>query len=296
MDLRQMRYFLAVAEEGHFGRAAQRLNIVQPALSMQIKSLEEEIGGALFLRTSRKVELTDAGRLFRTEAVLAVAQAERAKTLVQRSLRGETGRVRIGFAGNAVFTGKLLADMKTFSAAYPQVELELREMAPQLQGEAIMAGKIDVGYCPEMGFDFDAQLTAVRVDEWPMIIAMAADHPLAAELFLTADMIAEQPLVVYATEGATDAGQLAQLRLALGAEPNISHRVSSTLSVLILAAAGQGLALVPATFEQVPLPGLLYKPLQNFNLRATMTVLQRKQESTGAVQAWLALSCQDPRR
>ncbi|WP_459176109.1 LysR substrate-binding domain-containing protein [Ewingella americana] len=293
MDLRQMRYFLTVAEEGHFGRAAQRLNIVQPALSMQIKSLEEEIGGSLFLRTSRKVELTEAGRLFRREAGLAVAQAERAKTLVQRSLRGETGRVRIGFAGNAVFTGKLLADMRTFSAAYPQVELELREMGPQLQGQAIMAGEIDVGYCPEMGFDVDDQLSAERVGDWPMMIAMASDHPLAAQPFLTTGMIAAEPLVVYATEGAADAGQLAQLRQALGAEPNISHRVSSTLSVLILAAAGQGLAMVPATFEQVPLPGLLYKPLHDFNLRANMTILQRKQESTGAVLAWLALSRPD---
>ncbi len=290
MDLRQMRYFLTVAEEGHFGRAAQRLNIVQPALSMQIKSLEEEIGGALFLRTSRKVELTEAGRLFRAEAELAVAQAERAKTVVQRSLRGETGRVRVGFAGNAVFTGKLLADMRAFRAAYPHVELELREMAPQLQGEAIMAGKIDVGYCPEMGFDVDDQLSAERVGDWPMIIAMASDHPLAAQPFLTPGMIASEPLVVYATEGAADAGQLAQLRQALGAEPNISHRVSSTLSVLILAAAGQGLAMVPATFEQVPLPGLLYKPLRDFNLRANMTILKRQQETTGAVLAWLALS------
>ncbi len=290
MDLRQMRYFLTVAEEGHFGRAAQRLNIVQPALSMQIKSLEEEIGGALFLRTSRKVELTEAGRLFRAEAELAVAQAERAKTVVQRSLRGETGRVRIGFAGNAVFTGKLLADMRAFSAVYPHVELELREMAPQLQGEAIMAGKIDVGYCPEMGFDVDDQLSAERVGDWPMIIAMASDHPLAPHAFLTPGMIAAEPLVVYATDGAADAGQLAQLRQVLGAEPNISHRVSSTLSVLILAAAGQGIAMVPATFEQVPLPGLLYRPLRDFNLRANMTILQRKHESTGAVLAWLALS------
>src|SRR5471032_404690 len=131
MDLRQMRYFLTVVEEAHFGRAAQRLNIVQPALSMQIKALEEEVGGVLFLRTTRKVELTEAGELFRAEAQLAVAQAERAKSVVQRALRGEIGKVRIGFAGNAVFTGKLLEDMRAFSAAYPQVAIELQELAPQ---------------------------------------------------------------------------------------------------------------------------------------------------------------------
>lgn len=288
MDLRQMRYFLTVVEEAHFGRAAQRLNIVQPALSMQIKALEEEVGGVLFLRTTRKVELTEAGKLFRTEAELAVAQAERAKSVVQRALRGETGKVRIGFAGNAVFTGKLLADMRTFNAAYPQVEIELQELAPQWQSEAILAGKIDIGYCPKMGIEFDSQLSSELIGDWPMVIALAKDHPLAGAELLTREMIANEPLIVYST-GKADGGQVAQLERALGSPPRIAHQVSSTLSVLMLAAAGQGIALVPSTFEQVPLPGLIYKPLENFSLRANMILLHRKQESTGSVKAWLAL-------
>ena len=289
MDLRQMRYFLTVVEEAHFGRAAQRLNIVQPALSMQIKALEEEVGGVLFLRTTRKVELTEAGKLFRAEAELAVAQAERAKSVVQRALRGETGKVRIGFAGNAVFTGKLLADMRAFAAAYPQVEIELQELAPQWQSEAILAGKIDVGYCPAMGIEFDSQLSTELIGDWPMIIAMAKEHPLASVELLTREMIANEPLIVYSTGKAND-GQLAQLERALGSPPCIAHQVSSTLSVLMLAAAGQGIALVPSTFEQVPLPGLLYKPLDNFSLRANMILLHRTQETTGSVKAWLALT------
>ena len=97
MDLRHLRYFLAVAEEGHFGRAAQRLHIVQSALSMQIRSLEEELGGPLFLRTSRRVELTEAGALLRAEAQRTLDQAAHAQQVVQRSLRGEMGTVRIGF-------------------------------------------------------------------------------------------------------------------------------------------------------------------------------------------------------
>ncbi len=289
MDLRQMRYFLTVVEEAHFGRAAQRLNIVQPALSMQIKALEEEVDGVLFLRTTRKVELTEAGKLFRAEAELAVAQAERAKSVVQRALRGETGKVRIGFAGNAVFTGKLLADMRAFTAAYPQVEIELQELAPQWQSEAILAGKIDVGYCPAMGIEFDSQLSTELIGDWPMIIALAKDHPLAGLELLTRQMIAKEPLIVYSTGKAND-GQLAQLERALGSPPCIAHQVSSTLSVLMLAAAGQGIALVPSTFEQVPLPGLLYKPLDNFSLRANMILLHRTQETTGSVKAWLALT------
>jgi DNA-binding transcriptional LysR family regulator len=289
MDLRQMRYFLTVVEEAHFGRAAQRLNIVQPALSMQIKALEEEVGGVLFLRTTRKVELTEAGELFRAEAQLAIAQAERAKSVVQRALRGETGKVRIGFAGNAVFTGKLLADMRAFNAAYPQVEIELQELAPQWQSEAILAGKIDLGYCPAMGIEFDSQLSSELIGDWPMVIAMAKDHPLADAEILTRQMIAKEPLIVYST-GKADGGQLAQLEKALGSAPRVAHQVSSTLSVLMLAAAGQGIALVPSTFEQVPLPGLIYKPLDSFSLRANMILLYRAQETTGSVKAWLALT------
>lgn len=299
MDLRQMRYFLTVVEEAHFGRAAQRLNIVQPALSMQIKALEEEVGGVLFLRTTRKVELTEAGKLFRAEAELAIAQAERAKNVVQRALRGETGKVRIGFAGNAVFTGKLLADMRAFNAAYPHVEIELQEMAPQWQSEAIMAGKIDVGYCPEMGIEFDSQLSTELIGDWPMMIAMAKEHRLADNAVLTRQMIAKEPLIIYSAGNGfsdkiatrkIDSGQLAQLERALGCAPRIAHQVSSTLSVLMLAAAGQGIALVPSTFEKVPLPGLLYKPLENFSLRGNMILLHRAQETTGSVKAWLAVS------
>ena len=98
MDLRQLRYFLAVAQEGHFGRAANRLNIVQPALSMQIRALEESLGAQLFKRTSRRVELTEAGALFRIEAERTIAQAEHAKLVVQRAARGELGSIRIGRA------------------------------------------------------------------------------------------------------------------------------------------------------------------------------------------------------
>lgn len=293
MDLRHLRYFLAVAEEGHFGRAAQRLNIVQPALSMQIKALEEEMGGALFLRTSRSVELTEAGRLFRIEAELAVAQAERTKTVVQQALRGETGQVRIGFAGNAVFTGKLVADIRAFSLAYPQVKLELYEMAPQRQGEAILAGKIDLGYYPDLGVVFDSQLIMEKVADWPMVVAIAADHPLANQSFLTRKMLKNQPIIIYSQQ-TSDAGHLARLRQAFGYEPNVVHQVSSTLSVLVLAAAGQGIALVPSTFEHVPLPNLLYKPLQGFALRANMMLLQRRAETTGSVLAWLAVSRNQP--
>ena len=125
MDLRHLRYFLAVAEDGHFGRAAERLHIVQPALSMQIRALETELGATLFERTSRRVLLTEAGTLFRAEAERTLQQAARAKDVAQRAGRGEVGSVRIGFVGNAAAAGKLASDVSSFKLAYPQVDLEL---------------------------------------------------------------------------------------------------------------------------------------------------------------------------
>ena len=143
MDLRHLRYFVAVAETGHFGRAAQQLHIVQPALSMQIRALEEEIGGPLLVRTSRRVELTEAGELLLVEARRTLMQAERTKTIVQRSLRGDIGSVKVAFAGNAVMTGLLMDALRVFRLRYPEAQLELHEMAPHLQGEAILTGQVD---------------------------------------------------------------------------------------------------------------------------------------------------------
>jgi len=180
MDLRHLRYFLAVAEEGHFGRAAQRLHIVQPALSMQIKALEEELGGPLFVRTSRKVELTEAGLLLQTEARRTLEQAEHTRLTVQRSIRGETGHVRVGFAGNAVFSGRLTNDLRAFRRTYPDADLVVSEVAPLLQADAIMAGQLDVGYTPNHGKIHDPALMAEQVGIWHRQVAMADDHPLAS--------------------------------------------------------------------------------------------------------------------
>ena len=121
MDLRHLRYFLAVAKEGHFGRAAERLHIVQPALSMQVRALETELGVTLFERTSRRVLLTEAGALFRVEAERTVQQAARAKDVAQRAGRGEVGSVRIGFVASAAFAGKVAADLSALRLRYPAV-------------------------------------------------------------------------------------------------------------------------------------------------------------------------------
>lgn len=289
MDLRHLRYFLAVAEEGHFGRAAQRLHIVQPALSMQIKALEEELGGPLFVRTSRKVELTEAGLLLQTEARRTLEQAEHTRLTVQRSIRGETGHVRVGFAGNAVFSGRLTNDLRAFRRTYPDADLVVSEVAPLLQADAILAGQLDVGYTPDHSKVHDSALMAEEVGLWHRQVAMADDHPLASQAALTIAMLVEEPLIFYDTHGA-DEPLYTALTTIMGHAPRIAHCTASTLSVLALAAAGQGLALVPDPLKHVSIPGLVYRPLDAPELSANLMLISRRNENNGAVQAFLQIA------
>lgn len=128
---------MAVAAEGHFGRAAEKLHIVQSALSMQIQALEEELGALLFTRTSRRVELTEAGQLLVVEAQRTLTQAERAKEIVHQSAQGDIGSVRVGFSGNAAFMGKLSGDLRLFHKQLPRVTIALQELPAQKQADAI---------------------------------------------------------------------------------------------------------------------------------------------------------------
>jgi DNA-binding transcriptional LysR family regulator len=295
MDLRHLRYFLAVAEEGHFGRAAHRLNIVQPALSMQIRALEEELGGPLFLRTSRRVELTEAGMLLREEARRTLDQAEHTRLAVQRAIRGETGNVRVGFAGNAVFSGKLINDLRAFHRTYPDADLIVRELAPQLQARAVIAGQLDIGYTPDPGIARDERLIYEAIGAWRILAALPADHVLASKKRLTVRMLSTTPLILYAAQDA-DESLVHALRQVLDSPPKVSYQAASTLSVLALVASGLGVALVPAPIAQITLPGVVYKPLDVPGLSMDLVRISRVDESSGAVRAFLTLARQRDKR
>lgn len=288
MDLRQLRYFLAVAQEKHFGRAAQTLNIVQPALSMQIRALEEELGGALFVRTSRSVELTEAGKLFQTEAQRTLDQAEFARRSVERSLRGETGTVRIGFAGNAIFSGQLMQDLRFFRKQYPDVEITLKEIPPQQQVEAILSGQQDIGYTPDHSKTLTDGINVKRIGEWAFLVALSNEHPLAEHPYFTFEMLSGEPLILY---DAHDTHEKLYLLLSqkLKSALKVAHRSDSSLSVLALAAAGLGIALVPEPLKQVNIPGLVYRSLSASELTANLLMISRSDETNGAVNAFLAL-------
>src|SRR5687767_2086529 len=176
MELRHLRYFVAVAEELHFGRAAVRLHVSQPPLSQQIKALEEELGVQLFQRTRRHVELTDAGRALLPEARAALEQAERAQRVAREAGAGARGRLVIGFVTSASYS-VLPAAVRALRRAWPSVEVTLREMVPSAQLEALEWREIDVGLLrPPVD---DARVEVEVVLEEPLLVALPARSALA---------------------------------------------------------------------------------------------------------------------
>jgi DNA-binding transcriptional LysR family regulator len=281
---------VAVAEERHFGRAAERLHVVQPTLSMQVRALEKELGGPLFVRTSRRVELTEAGTAFLAEARRTLAQAEWAKTTAQRSLRGEIGSVRVGFAGVAVLIGKLGRDLEVFHERYPQARIEVREMVPRAQGEAILAGELDVGYSPGFGAVVHPDLRADRIGTSPLVVAMSERHRLADRKTVPLRDVAAEPLLVY-SEGGDNDSTVDDLRAQLGGPtPDHVRYLPSTLSVLAMASAGLGVALVPAQTAHIAIPGLTFRPLEESGIVSELLVLSRAEETSGAARALLAIA------
>jgi DNA-binding transcriptional LysR family regulator len=286
MDLRQLRYFLAVADEGHFGRAANRLHIVQPALSMQIRALEESLGAQLFTRSSRRVELTWAGALFRVEAQRTIAQAEHAKRVVQQAARGELGRLRIGCSGSTTFAGIVARHIRAFHARYSKVEVELCETTGPLQEDDIVAGRLDVGYCPTYGGTFNPRLAVQLVGSWPYLVAINREHPLAAHKTIRAKSLLNEPFICIAGSH----GNLGFARRVLGREPMAIRSAPSLLTSLTMMAGGLGFGLAPEPMRAVKIPGLAYRPLVGFGELFTLALLSRPDETSGAVNAFMKLT------
>lgn len=179
MDLRHFRYFVVVAEELHFGRAAERLHIAQPALSIQIKKIEEQLGGSLFNRTSRSVTLTEAGEIFLKEARLALHYAERAEQIAKEVLQGNLGKINIAYSGSVTYSGLLGRYIQSFRKYKPEIEILLHEANPFTQLELLIKGEIDIGFLPTFSLDIPESISIITLTHWPPCIAMPVEHPLS---------------------------------------------------------------------------------------------------------------------
>src|ERR1700677_1918589 len=194
LELGQLRYFVAVAEELHFGRAARRLNMAQPPLSQQIRDLEHELGSSLFHRTSRRVELTAHGRLFLTEARAILGHAKRAGDMVKASQRGEFGSIAIGFVTSAIYS-VMIPTLRGFHSSFPEVEIRCHEMATPNQLEALHKGEINIGFLrtPVSDSTLDIHLL---VKEF-LVLVLPEHHPAAKKTRLHLEDFASEPFILF---------------------------------------------------------------------------------------------------
>ena len=275
MELRHLRYFLKVASELHFGRAADQLGMSQPPLSQQIRQLEQELGVELFERTSRRVRLTVAGRLFVEEAKATLVQADHAISTVRRAAVGEVGELSFGLAASALFVPAVSEAIAEFRSAYPAVHLDMAEMGTAQQRAGLVAGTLDIGLVrsarrPPM--PDGVSISALEVDR--MCIAIAAGHRLATDCgpISVADF-ANEPMVHYPHDRDGFREDITRLFETVGAKPNIVQEAREMSTLLGLVAAGIGITVLPGPLQRLRVDNLRYRELSDASALSTMWLL-----------------------
>ncbi|MBH9428808.1 LysR family transcriptional regulator [Pseudomonas aeruginosa] len=290
MELRHLRYFIAVAEELHFGRAAERLGISQPPLSQQIQALEEEIGARLFERTNRRVELTDAGRLFLDESRQVLAQVDKAVLLARRAHLGELGELKIGFTSSAPFTSTIPSSIHAFRKAYPDVHLDLQEMSSRQVLKALLEESLQVGVIRPLALP-----DAVHWVEWfrePLGAVLRADHPLAAgsEDGLAIAALAEEPFVFFPRSYGTGLyDQVIALTRQAGFSPRIAQEASEAMTIIGLVSAGLGVSILPASFRRTRVDGVVYRTLSDPAATTAVWLVRRQNEGSPLALSFIDL-------
>lgn len=260
MEFRHLRCFMALAEELHFGRAAQRLSMSQPPLSVAIQQLEAAVGARLFDRDSKGVRLTPAGLAFRGHAAALLARAEDACALAREVQAGEVGRLRLGFVGSTLFNG-LSAWLQRFQASHPRVEVVVVELNSQDQIDALLQEELDLGLVHTD--QLPPALTAQALYSEPFLACLPEHHPLAALDVIPLARLSEQPFILFSRKGSPDyhARIVDICREHGGFHPRLQHEGRHWLSVVSLVAQGLGVSIVPAAFRQAGVQGAVFRPL-----------------------------------
>ena len=290
-DLRQLRYFVAVAEELSFTRAALRLHLSQPPLSQQIRALEEDLGVRLLERTKRHVAMTEPGRVFLEQARQILAKVDEARSQVAAAAAGYSGQLRLAYSVSVSFHPTLPQTLLRYGQIAPKVALQLSEMYTEPQFAALLAGQIDVGFVR----DEPATPQAARsirldvIDREPLLLALPTGHPLAGRSSLhlvevAGDSFVSQPRQLVATLY----DRLVKLATRAGFQPIIIQHAQQVNGLLALVAGGLGLALVPASMRVVRLAGVSYVPLEDADAYLLLAVASRVDDDAPVLQQFLA--------
>lgn len=297
MELRHLRYFIAVAESLHFGRAAQQLGISQPPLSQQIQALEEELGVILFERTNRKVSLSAAGQLFLPEARQVLAQLEQAIRIAQRAQRGELGELKVGFTSSAPFTPTIPRAILAFRRACPEVHLELREFSSRNVAQAVHERLLHVGLLRPLG-DLPDELETVELFAEPLSALLPTGHPLAQETSpVSLSALAGEAFVFFPrTYGTGLYDQLFSLCQNAGFVPHIVQEASEAMTLIGLVATGLGVTVLPSSFGRMHIDGVVCRPLADKDANTAICLVRRKDEQAPLVQRFIELLRQETQR
>ncbi|CAD1786559.1 LysR family transcriptional regulator [Xanthomonas arboricola] len=264
MELRHLRYFLAVAEKGNFTRAAARVGIGQPPLSQQIQALERDLGTPLFRRTHSGAELTPAGEAFLVEVRRVLADVERAAETARRVARGESGRLRLGFTASAAFNPVVPHLIRDFRRQWPQVELLLEETntAGLLLALALADGRLDAAFV-RYGLSTPPDLQLLRFADEPMKIAVPTAHRLAARNSAPLAALAGEPFILFPRSfGSSLYDEILAACRQSGVTLRITQEAPQMSSIVNLVAAELGVSVVPASTAQLQLPGVRYLDIE----------------------------------
>jgi len=290
MELRHLRYFVAVAEELHFTRAAERLGIKQPPLSLQIRQLETELGTRLFRRLTRGIEITESGAQLLDDARRILDQVERAKAGLQSRARGETGRLHVGFAGATYFQPRVPAIVRAYRERYPGVLLSPHQSNTPLLVAGLRGGEIDVAFIRPPISDGEGLAMLLLVEE-PMLVVLPAAHPLASRGAVPVAALAQETVILFPRAigpGLYDAIIGACQRA--GFSPRLGQEAPQIPSIVYMVAAGFGVSIVPQSTDQIRAEGVRYLPIEGEGPRASIGLAYRRDDHSPAVRNFVELA------
>lgn len=285
VTLKQLRHFIVLAEELHFGRAADRLAITQPPLSSSIKLLEMQLGVVLFQRDNRNVALTQAGKGFLREARHALLQAQRACDVAQSLAQGLSGYIDVGITGSMLFRG--VPDIvRRFMQNYPDVHIGLSEQSTTEQIDALQSGRLDVGFI-NYGVP-PSHLTGVRLPVEPFVCCVPDTHPLAQRASVPLRALSGESFVMFVRElSPYNYDNVISACAKAGFHPSMRYAARQWLTVSALVASGLGVALVPASIARSGIQGARFLPLEDIHTSSYAWCLRRKDNQDPATQAFI---------
>jgi DNA-binding transcriptional LysR family regulator len=260
IEIRHLRYFIAVAEELHFGRAALRLHIAQPPLSQQIRRLEEMVGHGLFLRTSREVRLTAAGEELLERARHTMRKMDADVSAVRKIGRGEAGTLTVGFIGSGMLTA-LPKMLGRYRRRYPQVDLQLRELYTAALIDALLNGTVDVGFMRDAGVVDGLRVETLFAE--PFVVVLPRKHPLAEQKTVAVKSLQHEPFVLFArVYGSSAWKKTIDVCQAHGFTPRVVQEAPQWLTIMTLVGAGLGVTIAPACVKQLSVPDTICRNLR----------------------------------